>query len=337
MVGHPWEAIPINLSFKELAKLKRLNVLPGVSLQELDGSLAASISECAAHLPIRPGIAARHVLVVNKAQYLRGLDRRLAVEKKHREIDLVDSDGILRQVCVAITLRFRLPWAYAGSYHLKHLSSGQALISSYQHRPTVRWSDHLLWSVPNDWYRPVHSKPLAKTMLLLDPYYRSGTWRWDRFSVALGYFWSALTTTHGELAFAAMSMALEAVCDPGKNEITHQLAERCAILARRELSERLETYKEVKSLYGIRSDVVHGRPRELKKGSTSKEWSKHLFVSAKRTAIPGAHLLRMLNLTSDVLAGVVENKTFRGILQRDQSESDARSQIDAYFFRTLLS
>ena len=337
MVGHPWEAIPIDLSFEKFADFKRLTVLPGVSLRKLDGPLAASISESAARFPVRPDIAARHVLVVNKVQYLRGLDRRLALEEKHREIDLVDIDGILRQVCVAITLRFRLPWAYAGSYHLKHLSSGQAVLSGYQHRPTLRRSDHLLWSVPHDWYRPVHGKPLAQTVLLLDPYYRSGTWRWDRLSVALGYFWSALTTTHGELAFAAMSMALEAVCDPGKNEIAHQLAERCAILARRELSERLETYKEVKSLYGIRSDVVHGRPREMKKGSTSKEWSKHLFVAAKRTAIPGADLLRMLNLTSDVLTGVVENKTFRGILQRDQSESDARAQIDGYFFRTLLS
>ena len=336
MIGHPWEAIPISLSFEKFAPLKRLSVLPGVSLRKLEGPLAASIAEFAARLPVRPDFAARHVLVVNREQYLSGLDRRLAIEEKRRGVDWVDIDGILRQVCVAITLQFRLPWVYAGSYSLERLSSRQAPISGYQHRPTVRRSDQLLWSVPTDWYRTVHGKPFAQTMVLLDPYYRSGTWRWDRFSVALGYFWSALTTTQGELAFSAMSMALEALCDPGKNELAHQLAERCAILARRELSDRLETYKEVKSLYGIRSDVVHGRPREIKKGSTSKEWSKHLFVSAKQTRMPGADLLRMLTLTSDVLTGALENNTFRGILQKDQNESDARSQIDAYFLRMLL-
>lgn len=337
MIGHPWEAIPIDLSFEKFAPSKRLSVLPGVSLRKLEGPLAVSIAKLASRLPVRPDFAAQHVLVVNKAQYLNGLDRRLAGEAKLRDVDRVDIDGILRQVCIAISLRFRLPWVYAGSYSLERLTAGQALVSGYQHRPTVRRSDHLLRSVPGGWYRAAQSKPLAQTAVLLDPYYRSGTWRWDRLSVALGYFWSALTTTHGELAFAAMSMALEALCDPGKNEIAHQLAERCAILATRKTADRLETYKEVKSLYGIRSQVVHGRPREIKNGSTSKEWSKHLFVSAKQTAIPGADLLRMLNLTSDVLTGDLENKTFREILQRDQSESDARSQIDAYFFRTIFS
>ena len=94
ILSHPWEATPIDLSFEKFAKFKRLSVLPGVSLQKLDGPLAASISVSDARLPVRPDIWAQHVLVVNKAQYLRGLDRRLAIEGKCREIDWVDIDGI---------------------------------------------------------------------------------------------------------------------------------------------------------------------------------------------------------------------------------------------------
>lgn len=333
--SNPLEITPIDFSFGKFSDFDRINLLPGVWLQKLDKLLAAAINDYTTRLPIRPDIVGSHMLVLNKAQYLRGLDRRLAAEGKHRELDWIETGALLRQVCVAITLKFRLPWAYGNSYGLRR-SRGKVLISGGQFRPIVRRTDYLLHSVSADWYRPIEDKPLAKLMVLLDPYYRSGVWRWDRFSVALGYLWSALTTTHGELAFAALSMALEAVCAPGKSEITHQLAERCAILGREDRGERLEMYKDVKTLYGIRSTVVHGRPKEMKKGSTSKEWAQHLFVSATRTAMPGVELGRMLSLTTDVLLGAIENKAFRAILQKGQSEEAANAEFNAYFQGVLL-
>ena len=104
--------------------------------------------------------------------------------------------------------------------------------SGYSHRGSVAAvSERFLFGATSEWRRPFDRVRVRKLALQLDPYYRTGIWWWDRVSVALGYVWAALLAEDAHLSYAALFMALEALCNTDKFEITHQLAERCAVLA----------------------------------------------------------------------------------------------------------
>jgi hypothetical protein len=166
-----------------------------------------------------------------------------------------------------------------------------------------------------------------------DLHYRDGSWWWDRLSVALGYFWSAMTAHEGHLTFTALSMTLEAICNSGRSEITHQLAERCAILAAGKSRRRLEIFDLTKSLYKMRSEIVHGDPK-IKNGPIA---SDSLFISARRILVPSEKLFQMLGLACDVVNGVLSHKEFSKILLTKQSEKAVQQQIDDFFRNALLT
>jgi len=167
----------------------------------------------------------------------------------------------------------------------------------------------------------------------LDRYYRTGIWWNDRLSVALGYLWSALTTSHPELSFTALCMALEAITTSANTEVTHILAERCALLARKTVSSRQAAYAELKQLYALRSKIVHGRSAP-RKGSMTWET---LAISAKYSMVPRAQVFCLLAYVIDVINGVLGNRALLKILYTKQSEDAESKAIDEYFQRLLLS
>jgi hypothetical protein len=244
-------------------------------IQTFSGRLARDISRQVKTLPVQPGFAPTHLIVVDQATYLNALDARLVNEGRTRpsgEHEIVDMRGIARQVLISLTLVGRSTWQIGGSF-----SSG-----GYSHAQTQSVSELLRWSAPTGWFSDITPVALRTTTCQLDRYYRTGTWWVDRLSVALGYLWSALTTTHAELAFAALCMALEAIATNANTEVTHILAERCSLLARKRMVERRDIYAEIKALYGLRSKIVHGRSAPRKGPIT---WET-LSVTAKQSMVP---------------------------------------------------
>lgn len=54
--------------------------------------------------------------------------------------------------------------------------------------------------------------------------------------------------------------ALEALLSTSQSELSHQIAERVAVLCSKELAERVEIYKFIKGSYSFRSKYIHGSP-----------------------------------------------------------------------------
>jgi hypothetical protein len=330
-------AVPIALYPATQLRFDRALLLPGVTLRCFTGPISTDIARRVEALPQKPSFIPTHIIVVNQATYLKGLDGRLKWEGLSRpvhEYEIIDIAGITRQVLVAIMLVGRLAWQ-VGGYHTFDFSDADFPYrsSGYSHAPTVQVSDLYRWAAPSDWFRDVGATALRKTATSLDRYYRSGIWWNDRLGVALGYLWSALTTTHIELSFAALCMALEAVASTANSEVTHILAERCAILARRSGPGRQLAYAEIKQLYALRSKIVHGRPT-LRKGQPIT--SEALAITAKRSMVPCTQVFKLLSYVFDVTSGIQNSRALVTILHTRQSDNAESKAIDEFFLSKLL-
>lgn len=329
-------AIPVSIQPQKRLKFVHTSLLAGVSLQSVGGPLGRQVAERTKALPVQLGFVPTHLIVIEKNKYIDGLDSRMAAEGKSwdkGEYSFIDLDGISRQVLVAITLRGHCSWQLGGHHTFDFSDKGFPYSSAgYNHRDSESVSGLLRYSAPNGWYRDVKASELRTACKQLDCYYRSGTWWVDRLSVALGYLWSGLTTTHSELSFVSFCMALEAVASTSSNEITHILAERCALLAEASPERRLSMYYEVKDLYGLRSKIVHGRSAP-RKGPITQE---SLAITAKQSRVPTRALFRLLAVTVAVINGVLDRPDLLTLLHVRRSEDKASEALNEYFQRLLL-
>lgn len=329
-------AIPVSIQPQSRLKFVRAALYPGVSLQSAHGPLGRQVAERARTLPVQPGFVPTHLIVVQQNQYFEGLASRLDAEGRtldKGDYSFVDLNGISRQILVAISLRSLCSWQLGG-HHTFHLSDKDFPYSSagYIHRDTVSVSSLFRYSAPSDWFRDVKASELRLTCKQLDCYYRSGTWWVDRLSVALGYLWSGLTTAHSELSFVSFCMALEAIASTSNNEVTHILAERCALLAETSTEGRLRMYKEVKYLYGLRSKIVHGRSAP-RKGPITRET---LAITAKHSFVPSSAVFGILAVAVAVINGVLGHADLLALLHVRRSEDEASEALNEYFQRLLL-
>lgn len=324
--------IPVSIRPPNRLKFVRALLYEGVSLFRSTGPLGWQVAERTKTFPVQPDFVPTHLIVIDENAYFQGLDSRLTAEHKTRDRrDYVDLDGIARQVLVATSLLGHCLWQLGG-HHRFDFSGVSPFLAGYSHRDTVSISDLLRFYAPSNWYHDVHPGELRQTCKQLDCYYRSGTWWVDRLSVALGYFWSGLTTTHGELTFVSLCMALEAVASTSSSEITHILAERCALLVETTAAGRLETYEEIKNLYRLRSKIVHGRSSP-QKGLINLE---SLAITAKKSLVPRSALFRILAVTIRVINGILSRKDLLALLHVQRSEDKASEALNAYFQRLLL-
>lgn len=331
-----YHVVPVALYPAARILAKSVSVIPGVSLRQRAGPIGRLIDSRASKLPVAPGFLATHLIVIDEREYLTHLDSRLRSQGRRRDphpFSSLDIDGLGRQILMALTLGGRLSWEIGGHHTFEARGQGRAYSGgSYAHRPTIGVSGLLRYSTPHGWATNVPPARLRVTSLRLDPYYRSGVWWVDRLSAALGYLWSSLTTSHPELAFSGMCMALEALVTTGQTEITHTLAERCAILSRTKHVDRVTMYQEVKQLYSLRSKIVHGRSASGK-GTITME---SLSITAKHSMVPRSMLFRMLSATIDVINSVLSSRGLLTVLQTRRSEGKASEAIDAFFQSMLL-
>lgn len=328
--------IPVAIQPQKRLQFVRAGLYEGISLCRAAGPLARQVAEQAKALQVQSGFMPTHLIVIEQNQYFEGLDSRLTAEGKTRDkgkYEHIDLNSIARQVLVATSLCGHCTWQLGGNYTID-LSDKDFPYSSagYRHQDTVAVADLLRYSVPHDWFRDIQARDLRTVCLRLDRYYRSGTWWVDRLSVALGYLWSGMTARHSELAFISFCMALEAVASTTSSEITHILAERCALLMERSSEGRLRAYEEVKALYALRSKIVHGRstPR------TGPITSETLAITAKRSFVPRAALFRILAVAIAVINGVLRRPDLMALLHVRRSEHKASDALNEYFQKLLL-
>lgn len=60
------------------------------------------------------------------------------------------------------------------------------------------------------------------------------------------------------MRFLQEAIALETLCSTAPGEVTYRVATTCALFLASTLDERKQVYESAQTLYGIRSDVIHG-------------------------------------------------------------------------------
>lgn len=330
--------VPAYLYPLQRLKFSRCTIVPGVKIVRFTGRLQETIRTLSKNLPVQPEFGITHALCVDEEEYLKSLKARLHLEgAKLPDRAFVEPESLAKQSILSLIFAGRISFAFRGAHRLHVTAAGrrksyQAL--SYAHGPIYQMSMPMqtaLLQGTGTWSQ-IQPRKVAQIGSKLDRYFRSGIWWSDRLAMAISYFWNALCTPFPEQSFLSLTTALESLLSTQHMEITHILAERCAVLVTAGPSSRLTTYRRVKDLYKIRSKVVHGKVFP-KKGTQSWE---SLFITAKRSNVPISSLESLVDLTISVIMSVFSNQELLKIIQTKKNEQKIGEELDDYFAKSLF-
>jgi len=173
------------------------------------------------------------------------------------------------------------------------------------------------WVANQKCHEVINSEEVSKLFGLMQEYFQNDKIRVDRISVALHALWASLNTEDWRQAYISRTVILEAILSTGNQEITHQMAERVALILGGDCGKPLDIYNIVKKLYGIRSDIVHGR--HMKK--------RPVIAYAQGSAIEELH--QLTNMSRLILHHIILNDKMRKKLQDTSEKSEKR--LHEYF------
>lgn len=340
--------VPLYLFPNERIEFTRCEVVPGVKVQRISKALTEFVRQQNDKIPPghRPSFFSSHVIMIELQKHFDYLTALLGQEgrqiPKHpfeknnieRSELYVEADSVTRHVVMPLVLTGGLQFR-VGGYHTLKVNTvhkmPKYIASGYSHHISEgSYLQNPFSSI--DAMDSTNSRLLKKTAKGLQRYYRSYSWWNDRFGIALGHFWNALCTPHLDHAFVGLSMALEAVLSTGRDEISHRVGERVAILLENDAEKRLETYKLVKRLYGTRSRLVHGAARQTK----GKLTTESLAMSAKMALVPISQGKLLSHLVVAVLRALLEDRSYLSIVQNTKSEGTTDRKIDELFTSRVL-
>ncbi len=339
--------VPLYLFPNERIEFTRCEVVPGVKVQRISKALTDFVRQQNEKIPSghRPDFFPSHVIMIELQKHFDYLTALLGQEgreipkhpfEKHTERSelYVEADSVTRHVVMALVLTGG-PQFRVGGYHTLKANTVHKMTkyipSGYSHHISEGSYLQNPFSFI-DAIDPTNPQLLKKTAKGLQRYYRSYSWWNDRFGIALGHLWNALCTRHLDHAFVGLSMALEAVLSTGSVEISHKVGERVAILLENDAEKRLETYKVVKRLYGIRSKLVHGAAIQTKGRYTTES----LAMSAKTALVPISQGKLLSHIVVAVLRALLEDRSYLSIVQNTKSEDTTDRKIDELFTSRVL-
>ena len=185
--------------------------------------------------------------------------------------------------------------------------------------------------IPDD--KPFSTPLFIAIATLTEGYFRPVGSRMDRIAVAMASLWSSLCTPYPEQAYVSLSVALEALLSTQNSEVTHQLAERVAVLLGTEAQKPSDLYRRVKRLYGTRSDIVHGRGvsndaknkigKLAKKDRAPVPGDYELYLHPVGTLVPMEELRDLTDLCVQLIrANILDDLLRRSIQRHDDSTLD---------------
>jgi len=121
----------------------------------------------------------------------------------------------------------------------------------------------------------------------------------------------------------------EALLTTGQSEISHQVAERVAIILAKDADSRMALYKEIKSLYSLRSEIVHGKIKR-KKGMRTRD---HSWVSATDSNVSQNLYVRLTEISNDLINHIIHDS----ILNCIYDSRDVDRDLDQYFLKRIFS
>lgn len=175
----------------------------------------------------------------------------------------------------------------------------------------------------------------------IEEYYRPVGFRMDRLAVALSSLWTSLCTWYPEQSYTSLSIAMEALLSTQESEITHQLAERTAVLLGSDEEPPITLYRAVKRLYDTRSNIVHGRgmskddqrrlAKRARKKQTSKRTDYSLHIHPMMTLLPLEQLQQFTGICIRLIRSAVAIPELLALIQTHDDNG-----LDRFFTELLL-
>jgi hypothetical protein len=170
-------------------------------------------------------------------------------------------------------------------------------------------------------------------MQITDKYYRQSHWYSDRIAVALNMFWVASSSKDSIQAFLRFTTLLESLISSGSTEITHQLAERVALLLGHNQEQRIAVYNSMTSLYETRSRLVHGSVPHGKGVRTYES----LHIDSTWSNAPVSALRKLASFASGVIVEILNNQKMVEILQSKGNDYSINKKIKDFYLEKIMA
>lgn len=315
-----------------------IEIIEGVNLRAIALDEMNETKKAFQHHDLRNKIPLTHFICIDRPDYLSAVKKRIIKSGSDLpEFIHIEQYSIVKQTLLSIFLVAPIGFQVdaGGSIKLKSADGER----TYQGNG---WSKGWLYEVLDQNQQAIVSCGLREEALninqvreiahLLDPYFRAGVWWQDRMAASLAHLLDAICCNSTTLTFLSLTSAIEALVNSSKNEITHQIGERVAILCGKTKEGRLDIYHNVKKLYNTRSTLVHGQAHKMKGLVTMNS----LLVSPKLSVVPIDDLRDLFRITILTIRESLRNEDLINIYESSRDEAKVNKKLTEFFISRLL-
>ncbi len=330
--------IPVSISPDEIFQFIKIQILDGIHIRKIADGEREHIQANYKNHYLQHRTHLTHLICIDRPEYLSALKKRLiGLGYDLPGFIQIEYHSIVKHAVLSIFLAAPMVFKVdaGGGVKIKYVKGKKEYLgSSY----VKGW----LYEVPDEYWYFIVSSGLRDIVLnpndvrelaaFLDPYFRAGIWWQNRMAAALAHLIDALCCKSIVLTYLSLTSTLEALVNSSKNEMTHQICERIAVLCGDSHQERLDIYYLVKKLYGTRSTLVHGQAHNMKGEMT---WDS-LLVSPKFSVVPIEDVKALFRITVMVIRAILKDKELISIYESSRDEGKVNKKITNYFVRKLL-
>jgi len=335
--------VPIAITSSIGMPQTKWQLLPGLWLEKMAKDMKLKIEEIESkHFP-KMNLKANYAIRIDNRKYTKELTTRLTHEGKSipevpKNIDpiLSDAKNLAKLIIISMSLQKNFGFYIAHAYSLEKVISAQKNVSYRWIGMDINQTEQCHRILPS--FFPNRKKPninrraLKFTITSLECYFRPYTWSVDRLSVALSSFWNALTANNIAQSFLNLTIMLECLLSTSRNEITHKLSERAAILLGKTPENRIEIYNDFKKIYSQRSKIVHG-DGVPKKGTLN--WDSYI-ISTKLSIVPQNLTKKLIDYAFQLLVIIINNKAIMNVIQSSEKEEKINKELDSIYLNLLM-
>lgn len=322
--------IPLGVPYNQLFPKRSWEVVPGLTLKLCPKELSKLFAKGTPAKYRTFGV--NYVIRIDVGVYIDNAKKRLdQTLKKNKTSSLgFDPHTVVTNLLLALVTEAPNTGCRFSGYYSGREEKSEFIATGHAHHEQ---QDLSYSRVEYSSKKQLNRKRVRDVFCHLEPYFtppRRGNvvlLKADRLAVALRGLWSALCTKYDEQAFITFAMTLEALLTTSNLEITHQIAERAAILLGRSLPQRTRIYRQVKRVYGIRSAIVHGSAFPSKK--EKKKFTINIHPASN--TVPQETLREIGALAFQVFVAAVTDGKLKGIIQQKDNQ-----KLDEYFINRLF-
>lgn len=339
--------VSLQMSPETLLPSQSWELLPGLWLERITGKLKKEIEKYELKSSSPSLIKPNYLLIMDATRYAEGLKDRIKkegmpeIKKGTCDTNHVGSYiiNLSKMVFISFVLQQNISFATSSEYTFDVTTLNNR--KSYKCRSvaygfTMSYQSFSLDSTiyPERTTPKVNIYQLKSVISYIERYFRPYSKSYDRLSTALFFFWNAITERSKAMMFLNFTIIFECLLSTSKQEISHQISERVAILLGKKVHDRKDIYERVKkNIYDKRSKIVHG-DGEPKKGKAIT-WDSYI-ISPKFDLMPIKELNDLILYSIELLNIFIKDVDFRSTIQLEKKK-EVNNKLNKMFLERLFA